>query len=411
MAEDLGAVLDAPVLDGVDDQQVDDAAVVDDAAGGDAAAAAAALEVEAKQDERLISQKWRDLKESNPELYKEYKSLFFGKRDQDGQLKDFDLAGTKTFLEEHGGRESLTTALGEMQATKAELDGINAAVANGDRGLVDQMATNSPEGFAKLAPAVAEKWAQVDPEGWDHAMSGVFNATIQQSGVPMHLERMGMQLEQMKYAMESTPGLLQNPALVAVYNQLFQQLSTLKGWSGSFGEKAGKALARTEGATKIDAREQGLNDRESAMFNTDLGRTVDSFRDPLIAKELATFISRRPEDADAKQMAIANVKQQVIERMSADANFQKQLNQLCARKDKDGAMRLIKSRETTAILEIAPKVGRTIFGNPGAARVAGVKTPAEKAAAAETARKAAARTAPKADVDPRDAVLARAFAR
>ena len=44
-----------------------------------------------------------------------------------------------------------------------------------------------------------------------------------------------------------------------------------------------------------------------------------------------------------------------------------------ARRDKEGALKLIKSRETAAIGEIAPKVGRMIFGNPGAAKAEGNK--------------------------------------
>jgi hypothetical protein len=411
-----GAVIDAPLLDDVQDQHVDDEIIDDDlgdgAGGGDgdaAAAAAAAAGGEVRQDERKLPQWIKDLKGVNQAAFKEAKGQFFGKLAIDDKLKDFDLDGTKSFLEEHGGREALATALGDMRQAQTELEQINQAVAAGDRTLVEQMATSSPEGFAKLAPAVAEKWAQVDPEGWDHAMSGVFNATIQQSGVPMHLDRMGLQMEQMKYVLESNPQLMQNPALVAVYNQLSQQIQTLKGWTGSFAEKAGKALQRQAqpGAGKVDARVQELDQREANLFTQDLNRDVTNFRDPLITKELGSYIARRPEDKEAASLAIDTVRSKVIEKMSADSKFQKDLNGLCARKDKTGAMRLIQSRETAAIQEIAPKVGRTIFGNPGAAK----KNADAATAGGRQQQQQQQRRQPQRDIDPRDAILRRALAR
>jgi len=51
-------------------------------------------------------------------------------------------------------------------------------------------------------------------------------------------------------------------------------------------------------------------------------------------------------------------------------DFQRKLDGLYRSRDKDGAMRLIKSRETQAIKDIAPKVGRTIYGSPAAAKPA-----------------------------------------
>lgn len=254
------------------------------------------------------------------------------------------------FLDEHGGREGLTTALGELTGKAAELDGITQKMANGDPSLITDLMDSSPEGFAKLAPIVADQWQKADPEGWSAAMSGVMAATIQSNGIPMFLERMGLMLEVGKTD--------QIPAMVA----------QLKEWAQSFQQKAIAPRQQQTQPSKLDAREQSLNQREQQAFNGEMERNVESFRVPTITKELESFAKRRPNEPDLMRLAIRDVKEQVNERLFSDKKYQDSLNGLWARKDRDGAMRLIKSRETIAITEIAPKVGRTIFGNPAAVK-------------------------------------------
>jgi hypothetical protein len=150
-------------------------------------------------------------------------------------------------------------------------------------------------------------------------------------------------------------------------------LTQLKGWAGGFAEKA--AAPRTvqqaqQQPDKFAAREQELNKREQQAFNEEMNRSVDSFRTPLIAKELESFAKRRPNDNEAKELAVSTVASQVVARLKADQKYQDAIDGLWARKDKAGVMKLIQSRETAAIAEIAPRVGRMIFGNPGPVAVA-----------------------------------------
>lgn len=340
MPEELGAVLEAPEITA--DEVVNE---VPEGVAADPAEEVAAPAEEVKGDERTMPQWIRNLKGTDPAAFKAAKADFFGKRAIDEKLKDFDLDGTKGWLEEHGGREAIVAKVSELEGKAAELDAISEKIANGDASLVNDL---TPETLSKLAPVVAERWAKDDPEGWGAAMSGVMAATIQQNGIPMFLERMGLMLEVGK-----------TDAIPAMIKQLQE-------WAGSFQAKAqAPRTAQPQQTDKYAAREQELNTREQQAFNSDMERSVESFRDPLISKELESFTKRRPNDNDAKDLAISTVRSQVVERLKADTAFQKSLNALWQRKDKDGALRLIKSRETAAITEIAPKVGRTIFGNPG----------------------------------------------
>lgn len=351
MSEELGAVLDAPEvnadevvdqgLEGTPDDVVDPAAVVD-----------------AKEE----PVDWRTVP---PELKDFFRSPA-GKKARDAWFErkawneKFPEGGFKkadeiiSFLDEHGGREGLTTALGELQGKAAELDAISEKIQNGDASLVNDL---TPETLSKLAPVVAERWAKDDPEGWGAAMSGVMAATINQNGIPMFLERMGLMLEVGK-----------TDAIPAMIKQLQE-------WAGSFQAKAQapRTTQTTQQPDKFAAREQELNSREQKAFESDVEKEVESFRTTQISKELESFFKRRPNDNDAKDLAISTVRNEVLTRLHNDQTFKTSVQALLARKDKAGAAKLIKSRETSAITEIAPKVGRTIFGNPGPAQPAAQK--------------------------------------
>jgi hypothetical protein len=286
------------------------------------------------------------------------------------------------FLDEHGGREGLTTVLGELTGKAAELDGIAAKMQSGDPSLVSELVQNSPEGFAKLAPVVAQEWARVDPEGWGAAMSGVMAATINSNGVPLFLEKMGMLLEFGKV------------------EDATAMLTQLKGWANGFAEKA--AAPRTQQPTqtaKDDGRALLEKEKQDFFISKIRDEAESSFRTPTITKELESFFKRRPNDSEAKDLAISTVKSQVLERMTSDESYQKSLTAFTSRGDKAGALKLLKSRETAAITEIAPKVGRMIFGNPGPAKVETKPAPTP------------IRPKVEAKVDPRDAVMNRIFGR
>ncbi len=338
---DLGSVIDAPeaVVDEVVDHTADvvtDEPVVDDAA-------VVATDAPAED--------WRKV----PANLREYFKTPEGKAAKDAwyernafkEVFNGGVAQAKeihAFLEEHGGKDGVVQALGDLTGKAQEYDGLLQAVESGK--LPDGVA-DSPN-FPQLAQAALDTWSQKDPDGWASAMSGIMAATIAQNGIPAFLDKMDMML---KY--NDTAG-------------FGEALKQLQGWAASFGTKASAPRTQTQQPNKLDQRAQELDQREAGMFNNELSRDVDSFRNPLISKELESFAKRRPNDSEAKDLAVQTVRSQVIQRMAADKDFQSKLNALTSKRDREGALRLIKSRETAAITEIAPKVGRLIFGNPAA---------------------------------------------
>jgi len=346
MPDDLGAVIDTPEVDVEIGNQGQDVDIQIDPAADPAPAQTETTEVKDITD-------WRKV----PAELKEFFKTPAGKGAKDAWFernayKELLPEGVKQakeilgFLEEHGGKDGLTTALTDLQSKASEYEALSQKIEAGDASLVTDL---PPETISKLAPVMVEQWKQADPEGWSAAMSGVMAATLQSNRIPLFLERLALNLEYGKL------------------DEVKTQVQQLKEWEGSFAAKAqvqGKAGTAQPNA-KFTEREQALNQREEQAFRSDMERSVDSFREPLISKELDTFFKRRPNDTEAKDLAVSNVKSEVIKRLSADQGYQKSLNALWARKDKEGALRLIKSRETAAITEVAPKIGRLIFGNPG----------------------------------------------
>lgn len=270
MPEDLGAVLENEVIEPVEAQEP-----TEEVTPEPAAEAVAAPELDVEGDGRTLPQWIRNLKATDAAAYKEAKGIFFGKKSVDEKLKDFDLDGVKSWLEEAGGRESIAEKLTSLETSSAELQQINEAIQSGNTDLVREIAEVAPETFPAMAQAASEQWRSVDPEGWQAYQSGIIAATISQSGVPMFLERMGMMLEFGKT------------------EELAAAVKQLKDWAGSFASVKAPERTQTRQDTRLSEREQALNQREAAAFNEGLNRDVDSFRSTTIESELKDYIDRK----------------------------------------------------------------------------------------------------------------------
>lgn len=116
------------------------------------------------------------LKKTNPALAKELKNTFFMvealKKEFPGGLPE--LRQVKQTIDELGGAEGIEGLKGE----RAEWNALDDKFINGDPTVLDDFAKFNPDAFAKIAPAVLDKLAAVDKATYDHALSGVFAATL-----------------------------------------------------------------------------------------------------------------------------------------------------------------------------------------------------------------------------------------
>lgn len=268
------------------------------------------------------------------------------------------------FLEEYGGKDGLTTALGELQSKASEYEALSQKIESGDASLVTDL---PPETISKLGPTMNQEWAKADPEGWQASMSGVMAATLSNAQVPIFLERLGLNLEYGKLEEVKT------------------QIAQLKEFLGSFAAKAQVTPTAKPNQGKQDdgGKAAFAQEKQDFFISKIVDKAETSFRIPTITKELESYIKRRPTDTDTRDHAISTVKAQVMERMKQDAGYQKSLTAFTSRGDEAGALKLLKSREEAAIKEIAPKVGRLIYGNPTGSK-ADTTTAATSATKVET---------------------------
>jgi hypothetical protein len=354
--------LDAPVLETeVDDQ------IQDDPAEGEGAEDRTEGEpnelpqtADGDGDGRKLPQWIRELKLTHPEAYKQAKGVFFGKDALDAKLKDFDLDGIKTWLEEVGGREALEGSRAELETKASELDGINEAIASGNPELIKEIAEFHPESFGKLAEATLNQWSQSHPEDYSRVMSGIMASTLQSSGIPMFLERMGMYLEMGK-----------GP-------ELAQAIQKLREWTGSFGQAATGRTTQTAPQPKNDQAAQQIAQERQSMYSEKYLGKLDAQRKPMIEEALKDYIAQRPDSAGTKDRAIKAAIESIEQTLSKDGQFVKSVQAFHAKGDVDGALRLVKSRESKVIEAVAKAVGEDFYGKLGPKPV--VK-PAVKAAA------------------------------
>lgn len=117
-----------------------------------------------------------ELKKTNPALAKELKNTFFMvealKKEFPGGLPE--LRQVKQTIEELGGSEGIEG----LKAERAEWNTLDDKFINGDVTVLDDFAKFNPESFAKIAPAVLDKLATIDKAAYDHKLSGIFAATL-----------------------------------------------------------------------------------------------------------------------------------------------------------------------------------------------------------------------------------------
>lgn len=382
MADEL--VLDAPVLDEVDDQIQDEPIEgegAEDRPEGDATETVEQNDV--KGDERTLPRWIRDLKATRPEDFRAAKDHFFKQKELEGKLKDFDLDGVKSWLEEKGGRESLETAFGELEAKAQELAGINEALSAGNPDLIKEIAELHPESFGKLAEATLNQWSQTHPEDYSRVMSGIMSSTLQASGVPMFLEKMAMYLE------------------VGKTDQLPAMIQQLQQWSKSFGEAAAKTPQAPPKNDQVSQREQSVAQKERQIYNDNYLGKLEAQRKPMIEEALKDYIAQRPDSPGTKDRAIKAAIESIESTLGKDQQFIKAVQAFHAKGDAEGALRLVKSREAKVLESVAKAVGEDFYGKL-------VPKPTPKPAAQQRATQA---RRPTASIDPRQSILNRIAAR
>jgi hypothetical protein len=354
-------------------------------------------------DMRTLPKFIKDMQATDPAGYKAAKNDWFSLKDFRERRGDLDFNRVKSFLDENGGWDGLELSKKETAAKLQEYEGLTEAVSKGDSAVLDRMAEVNPQGAVKIIADGIDRLASMDPDTYNGKLGAIFSTTIQQQGVPQRLEKMSWNLEAIGDVIRANEQIQQIPGVVRAFNALMADLGETSKWAQSFGQMAQQptqrqAPAQDEGKAQW---EQEKAQWEQQQFTTAYQGEVKNWRTSAVDKELESFYAQKKDDASLQDIARQTVVSRVTERMRTDKDFQTKLMALEARRDKDGALKLIQSREKAAIAEIAPQVGRSIFGQP--------KAKEEPAAAPRTTARASTPAAP--PKNSRDAVWDEIFAR
>ena len=157
----------------------------------------------------------------------------------------------------------------KMQQGLAEMDGLAKQFMDGDPAFVEDLATEGPEAFAKLAPAIFAKYAEVHPEGFEAYLGRVIYGDMVRNEIPLLMMRLADVIGD-------------KPQAVEVFEKLNLYLGNFKTMATKPME-APKGRAPEPKANNQDQREEDLRSREWKMDRDKVQRaTVDSeFRSAL----------------------------------------------------------------------------------------------------------------------------------
>ncbi len=173
---------DAPALEADADTQVDpDAPQVDP---DKPATQQAAPQIDGRQVPAAIRKHLADLKATNPQMAKELNDYVWGYKNLKADIaKNFGPEGLKEAIALKQTVEELTGA-DSVEQFKEEVQGyrqLDQQFIAGDPEFIKTAVSQFPDGFKKLAPAMMDTWAQVDPDAYDRRMSGIIVATLTQN--------------------------------------------------------------------------------------------------------------------------------------------------------------------------------------------------------------------------------------
>jgi hypothetical protein len=322
-----GGADDAAGGDGTGDGTEADAAEVDAAAGADGRKLPSALR-------NLVAQ----LKTTDPKLANQLKSQWFAeqafKAEFAGGLKE--ARALKQFQEQVGGEEGWKQVQEALSASRQA----DELFAKGDISVIDNLATNQPEGFAKLVPAALDKLATVNPEMYQHV-----GARIVAASLPVDVMNAAYQAllagEQTKPAAEA-----------------------LKRWFDSIQQLASKAPQKKiePERRKLEQEKQEWQSAKTREFQKGIADEVTSSAAKQTTDLLKGLAGTRVLSEAATARLRANIERELDAQLLADKGFIEKRDRLLKEGDRVKILANFNQEVTKRLPEITKRVYREFYG-------------------------------------------------
>lgn len=295
----------------------------------------------------LLKSHIEETKAKNPALARTIQKALFAedrlRRELPNGFKD--LADLRGKIEELGGDQGI-------QEVRQEIDGwreFDSKWTAGDPEVI-KFLTETPEAqaaFIKIAPAAFEKYREAHPEGYSAYVSQVFEATMNESQIPILLEKLAWIGKD-------------NPEILDLQQRL---MGFVRGVSALARKQVAPPKVESSGP---DPRASELDQREQQLTRQEWTRESGSIHGSLFNQQWKALIG----DRKLTDTQIATVKElyglKLAAILKAKPDFNQNLNRYFGAKQKDGFMKLYKSVYSEAV----PRALRTAMeqvgiGKPG----------------------------------------------
>lgn len=352
------AVMDAPVEAVVDTPAVDTAAVDTPTADTPAEVAADQPTVDTPQEDaegdgRVIPQNLRtllgELNAKDPKLGKQLKGLFF----QDRVLKQNFPGGVPEAIK---AREAIDSLGGEegIQAINSEREewaALDTQFEQGDPKFIENIAAESPEGFAKLVPVALDKLGQTNPEQYQHLAGRIIHNALANA--------------EFVNAVRALKSAAADPAKVAAI------CDDMEKWAGEIRDLATRVPERKidPERQKLDAEKKTFEEQKFQTFQASVMVDATTHIEAGIERELTAQLKTKgvdvaklkKTDPESYSLLVKNVDGEIGKALNANKVFVSQRNAMLQGMDKEKLLKFIKPNIDKVLPDAAKRVARAFY--------------------------------------------------
>lgn len=371
-----GAVIDAGALDGADGGGVDDGvgshqdestAAGDDGLdadrGSESAGADASQGAERSGDGRTLPKEvqtaLKTLKEAHPEHAKALeelrKSYFSSKQHGEFFKTPAEARQAKATLELVGGSEGIAT----LQSQVAAMEMVDTAFEQGDPQVLDDIASDFPEGFKKLVGPALDKLQSLDPKSYASTLQPHTFAAMEAAGLGPVLDAVGQAL--------TANDLAKAKDLIG---------KSLAWYQGQKQQAGTRQKTDDPERVKFETEKAKFNNDREQSFRQDIGKQTLAHQRSEVDKVLAPYLKTKSLTADERADITAGINGRVNALLKADGTYRSQMKALLAAKNRDPEkiIQYVKAAVSEAAAKaVKARYGKTVATKPATTTTTGTQ--------------------------------------
>jgi len=276
------------------------------------------------------------LRKTDPKLASALRKEHFQNRDYRRAGTPAEVMEMRDTMESVGGPEGLADISNKADTFAAEL----TQIADGDTAIIDTLSKDYPQSLAKLIPYGMDKLRQINPAGYERAVSGTASALLRDKGVTSSLVRLGDIIRAGgEHAQKDS----------------FELVQKIIDWAAKT-EEYGKSRPAEEGPSdaekRLQLKEQELGRAQQNIRNREIASGVTTTLNGIISRSLAPYLKGRNLTLEQKQELSSSIYTRIGKSLQADARYQARLKGLIAKGNVQDVQRFVGAK----VSEISEKL-------------------------------------------------------